>query len=207
MSWDELDQVQVAHPGWVRRWHLCMCVAAGVGFVVAMVGLLRSSSSWDRYVHDPVAIGWLAGLLVVGAAFLLGRTGKAVTSMLLGSTLLAATAVGGGMWGAHHRKCDVGAAPAIVAEIVALTASKEGEPHRLCGGQDHASRARMTVALSPVSALERRQIIEFLDQHGLLDLDGVAFIAVFGHYNIEMELAAPGRAGSVLVSRARGFGR
>ena len=208
MNRDELEQVRAARPGWVRRAHLGVCVASGVGFVGTAVGQVRSSSSWERYVHAPFAIGWLIAFLVVGTAFLRGRTGTRATSMLLvGSTLLAATAVGGGVWDARRRRCDTGSAAAIVAEVVELTASTEGQPRRWCAGQAHVSRPQVTVALGPLSTQERRRIIEYLDQHGLLDLEGSAFIAVFGDYTIEVELPASGRVGSMVVIRARRAGR
>jgi hypothetical protein len=62
----------------------------------------------------------------------------------------------------------------------------------------------VVLGASPPSVDERRKIVEFLEEHGLVDLDtSTVFTAVFDAYMIEVEMPSPTRSGAIVVARTR----
>jgi hypothetical protein len=66
------------------------------------------------------------------------------------------------------------------------------------------NRSSVVLRASPQSLGQRPKIVEFLDAHGLIDLDSsTMFTAVFDAYTIEVEMPSPDRNGEIVVVRAR----
>lgn len=56
----------------------------------------------------------------------------------------------------------------------------------------------------PRSVEERRRIVDFLDQHGLVDSSSsTLFTAVFDVYTVEVEMPSSHQGGEIVVARVR----
>ena len=179
-------------------------VVAGVGLAVTLRGYLSTASSWDRFVRGPALIGWLAAFVAIVAALVGLRWIRRGALCLVVAVVVGALAVTGGTALGRARRCDTKEGRALLGEVVGFTSLEEPPAVHVCGGQDHVLWPQWSSELSPGSADERRQIVEFLDQHGLVDLDSsTSFTAAFEAYTIEVEMPRLNRSGEIVVTRAR----
>lgn len=181
-----------------------LVVITGVGLAVSVRRFLSTSSSWDRFVRGPAVVGWLTAFVAFAAALVALLTIRRGALYLVAAIAVGTLAVGGGTALGRARRCDTKDGRALLREVVGLTSAVEPPADHACGGQDHVLWPQWSSELSPGSADERRSIVEFLDQHGLIDLDSpTSFTAAFDSYTIEVEMPRLNRSGEIVVWRAR----
>ena len=183
---------------------LGLVVVTGLGLAVTVRGYLSTASSWDRFVRGPAVVGWLTAFVAFVAALVGLRWIRRGALCFVAAIAVGAFAVGGGTAMGRARRCDTKEGRAVLGEVVGLTSAVEPPAVHLCGGQNHVLRPQWSSELLPRSAGERRRIVEFLDQHGLIDLDSsTSFTAAFDAYTIEVEMPKLNGNGEIVVTRAR----
>ncbi len=179
-------------------------VVAGVGLAITLRGYLSTASSWDRFVRRPAVGGWFAAFVTILAALIGLRWIRRGALCLIAAVVLCAFAVTGGTEVGRARRCDTQGGRALLEEVVGLTNAVEPPAVHVCGGEGHVLWPQWSSELSPRSPDERRRIVEFLDRHGLVDLDSsTSFTAAFDVYTIEVEMPRPDRNGEIVVTRFR----
>lgn len=201
MSAGQSERSQPNGQRFVRGLTLGLVAATGLGLAVTVRGYLSAMSSWDRFVQGPALIGWLTAFV---AALLGSQCVRRGALCFVAAIAIGAFAVGGGTAMGRARRCDTKEGRAVLGEVVGLTSAVEPPAVHSCGGQNHVLWPQWSSELLPRSAVERRRIVEFLDQHGLIDLDSsTSFTAAFNAYTIEVEMPKMDRKGEIVVKRAR----
>lgn len=181
-----------------------LVAVSGVGLAITVRGYLSTGSKWDRFVRGPVVVGWLTSFVVILLALACLRWIRQGALCFVTAVAVSVFAVGGGTAIGRFRHCDTKKGRALLAKVVGFTSAIEPSAVLACSGQDHIRLPRWSSELSPRSIEERRRIVEFLDQHGLVDLDSsTSFTATFDVYTIEVEMPQPNRSGQIVVTRAR----
>ena len=179
-------------------------MVTGAGLAITVRGYLSTGSKWDRFVRGPAAVGWLTAFVVVVAALVGSRRIRRGALCFVAAVAVGVFAVGGGTAMGRARRCDTKDGRALLGEVVGITTVVEPPAVHVCGGQAHVRWPQWSSELSPRTVNERRLIVEFLDQHGLVDLDSsTSFTAAFDAYTIEVEMPRPDRTGEIVVTRAR----
>jgi hypothetical protein len=181
-----------------------LVVVSGVGLAITVRGYLSPGSKWDRFVREPAVVGWLTSFVVLVSVLVCLRWIRRGGQCLVVALAVSVFAIGGGTAMGRSRLCDTKKGRAFLVEVVGFTSAIEPAAVLACSGQDHIRLPRWSSELSPRSIQEHRRIVEFLDQHGLVDLDSsTSFTAAFDGYTIEVEMPQPNRSGHVVVTRAR----
>lgn len=183
---------------------LGLVLVHGAGLAINVRGYWLAGSKWDRFVQGPAVVGWLTALLVMVAALVGLRWIRCGPICLVAAVAIGALSVGVGVSTGRARRCDTKNGRALVREVVGLTSVVEPVAVHVCGGHGRVRRPQWSSKLMPRSIEERRRIVKFLDQHGLVDLNSsTSFTAVFDAYTIEVEMPSLDRGGEIVVARAR----
>lgn len=183
---------------------LVLVFVHGAGFAISFRRYLSAGSKWDRFVREPAAVGWLTAFVAIVATLVGFRWIRRGALCFVAAVAVGAFAVGGGTALGGARNCDTKDGRALLREVVGFTSVVEPLAVHVCAGQGRVRRPRWSSELSPRSVGERRKIVEFLDEHGLVDLDSsTMFTAVFDVYTIEVEMPSPDRSGEIVVARVR----